>query len=83
MGQSSYVAHKELNVPICESQAEWTPLQRIFLEHAAKHRQDESDAPDPDGSAAAVGNGSSARGTDIPSDINTNNISPPSPSKFK
>jgi hypothetical protein len=64
MGQSSYVAHKELNVPICESQSEWTPLQRIFLEHAAKHRQDESDAPDP-------------------SDINTNNISPPSPSKFK
>jgi len=31
LGEMTYNAHKHLNVPLTESQTDWTPLQRNFL----------------------------------------------------
>lgn len=47
MGQSSYQAHRHLGVTIADSQSEWTPLQRLFLQYAAKHENEKHDGVDP------------------------------------
>ena len=47
MGKASWEAHRHLGVTIADSQAEWTPLQRIFLQAAADEYANDSDVPDP------------------------------------
>jgi hypothetical protein len=42
IGEQTWTAHYELDVPIVESQRKWTPLQRNFLMLAADEY-----APDP------------------------------------
>lgn len=46
MGRASWQGHRHLGVTIVDSQAEWTPLQRLFLQHAAaEYGPDDSDVP--------------------------------------
>jgi hypothetical protein len=48
MGRSAWQAHRHLGVKLAETQAEWTPLQRLFLQHAAdEYGPDNSDVPSP------------------------------------
>jgi len=37
--------HKELNVTIVDSQTEITPIQKRFLQYAAKHHEEEPPKP--------------------------------------
>lgn len=46
LGYKTWMAHYELDVPICDSQTEWTPLQREFLIEAFdEYGPDKSNIP--------------------------------------
>lgn len=46
-GKQQYALHTEGDVPIVESQSDWTPIQRDFLLYSLEHHEpDEDDIPD-------------------------------------
>jgi len=46
LGEKTWRAHNDLGVKICDSQAEWTPIQREFLMLAFnEYEADETDLP--------------------------------------
>lgn len=46
-GREMWDAHRHLGVSIVDSQAEWTPLQKMFLQAAADEYANNDDVPDP------------------------------------
>lgn len=49
LGEIAWNAHRHLGVQLCDSQSEWTPLQRSFLALAAdEYGPDDEDIPDPE-----------------------------------
>ena len=47
MGREMWEAHRHLGVSIADSQADWTPLQKQFLQAAADEWANNEDVPDP------------------------------------